>query len=349
MAEVETTPSAESASAPVDRSGTRKGDRPDVLPAWAKVDKAVLRQLSQVSDARSVLAIGGDWLAIIGAGLLCWYLWHPVLYVVTVLFIGARQHDLLVLMHDAAHYRLFRNRAVNDWAAELFLTWPFLVVNTHGYRANHWAHHRHLNTADDPDLVGKIGPGWVFPMPAWRLAVLIVTDAIGFGQPRIVPIVRRLGRAGAMPRAFKLAKLVFVVAALAIIVATGAWKPVVLFWLVPFLTWTPALLRLRALAEHYGIHEPLPVGTRSRTVLPTLLDRLFVVGHPVWYHAEHHFYPSVPLHRLADLHDHLMQREAYREKVHVTRGYLRTLWEVTTEGWAGPREPVPGMPTGYSV
>lgn len=324
-------------------------DRPEVLPEWAKVAPADLRRLSQVDDLTSMRSIAGDWGAILAAAALCSWLWHPALYVVTVLFIGARQHDLLVLMHDAAHFRLMKNRARNDWVSELFLTWPFVVVSTHGYRANHWAHHRHLNTTADPDLMGKTGPDWTFPMPSARMTQMVFTDTLGMAQIRVLPIARRMRKPEAVPERFRRAKAVWLVAMLIGISLAGIWLPVLLYWVVPFFTWTPAVLRLRAVAEHYGIHAALPVGTRSRTVLPTLLDRLFFVRHPVWFHAEHHFHPSVPLHRLAELHELLMTREAYRSRAHVTHGYLSAFREVTLEGWRGPTEPLPGAVEGHSL
>ena len=330
-------------------SKRKTGDRPEVLPAWAKVDAKVLRPLSKVSDARSALTIAGDWLSVLVVATACWHYFHWALYVLAVLFIGARQHDLLVLMHDGAHYRLFKNRKLNDWMSELFLTWPFFVVSTHGYRANHWAHHRHLNTAEDPDLVGKVGPHWTFPMPLPKLIWIIVSDSLGLAQLRTLVIIRRMHKPGATPKEFVRAKIVFCIVLLAGITLAKLWIPFLLFWLVPFLTWTPTVLRLRAVAEHYGIHAALPVGTRTRTVLPNLLDRLFFVNHAVWFHSEHHFYPSVPLHRLGELHAHLMEREEYRNRVHVSRGYWRAFWEVTREGWRGPTEPVPGALDGYSL
>ncbi len=332
------------------KSSKRKtGDRPEVLPAWAKVDAKVLRPLSKVSDVRSALTIAGDWLAILLVATLCWHYFHWALYLVAVLFIGARQHDLLVLMHDGAHYRLFTNRKLNDWMSELFLTWPFFVASTHGYRANHWAHHRHLNTADDPDLVGKVGPLWTFPMPLKKFAWMVLTDVMGLAQPRTFDIIRRLSNKGSTPKQFLWAKAAFTVALLVGVTLAELWVPFLLFWIVPFMTWTPTLLRLRAIAEHYGIHSALPVGTRTRTVLPNLFDRLFVVNHAVWFHSEHHFYPSVPLHRLAELHEHLMAREEYRERVHISRGYWRAFWEVTREGWRGPTRSIPGALDGYSL
>jgi len=325
------------------------GDRPDVRPAWSKVEPQVLRRLSKVDGRRTALAIGGTWLSILVVAAAAWHWWHPVTVLLAVLFIGARQHDLLVIMHDAAHHRLTKKRSLNDWISELFCAWPFVMVSTHGYRANHWAHHRHLNTTADPDLVGKTGPSWTFPMPARSLGWWLATDAIGLAQVRVLAIARRLRTSAPTPTAFKVGRLVFLAISAVAVTILDAWPPVLLFWVLPFCTWAPTLLRLRAIVEHYGIHADLPVGTRSRTVLPSLLDRVFIVNQPVWFHSEHHFHPSVPLHHLPELHAHLMRKRVYREHVHVTAGYARALWEVTVEGWRGPQAPVEGTVAGLSM
>ena len=49
----------------------------------------------------SLFAVALEWLAIGGAvGVLRGY-WNPALYVLTVMWVGARQHALAVLMHKA--------------------------------------------------------------------------------------------------------------------------------------------------------------------------------------------------------------------------------------------------------
>lgn len=309
-----------------------RNDRPSVLPTWAKVEPKVLRALSKVDGRRSALTIAGYWLSVVVVSAICWRFWHPALYLLTLAFIGARHHDLLVLMHDAAHFRLFKNRKRNDWLSELLLTWPFFFVSTHAYRRNHHAHHKWVNTDQDPDLVGKTGPHWTFPMSGWRMAWIALTDVMGLAQLRILAIVRRLSAADAVPRKYKIGRAVFWLVAAPVIWLTGTWELFLLFHVVPFLTFTPMFLRFRAIAEHYGIREDLPIGTRSRTTLPTLLERVFFLSQPVWFHAEHHFHPSVPLHRLNELHAHLMARPEYAARVHISHGYLSAFKECTQRG-----------------
>src|SRR5689334_13780291 len=66
-------------------------------------------------------------------------------------FIGAGQHRLATLTHEAAHYMLFRNRLLNEFVSEWFCMFP-LLGTTHRYRVQHLGHHQYPNDpVRDPD------------------------------------------------------------------------------------------------------------------------------------------------------------------------------------------------------
>ena len=92
-----------------------------------KLTREELRDLSALSPPRSTFHILAEWTLIFTAISLCQRHFSLVTYVLTVAFIGARQHALLILMHDGVHYRLFRGRRLNDWTAEVILAWPNLI------------------------------------------------------------------------------------------------------------------------------------------------------------------------------------------------------------------------------
>ena len=85
--------------------------------------------------------------AIAAAIALCSYFWHPALYLLAVMFIGSRQHALLILGHDASHYRYLRTRWQNDLFANLFLMWP-TFASVEGFRKFHGTHHQYTNLAE---------------------------------------------------------------------------------------------------------------------------------------------------------------------------------------------------------
>src|SRR5579863_1936634 len=157
-----------------------------------KLTKEELLELSTLSSLRSCFHIAAEWILILIAAHLCQRFWHPFVYLFVVAFIGARQHALLILMHEGVHYRLFRNRRLNDWTSEILLAWPNLI-SARAYRRNHFAHHRYLNTAQDPDWSRRQGDlSWVFPMRLRRLAMLILRDASGLGAIFYLMLVRTL-------------------------------------------------------------------------------------------------------------------------------------------------------------
>ena len=117
----------------------------------------VLKQLSRPQEWQTIGAIAMQWgliaLAIaVSIWSDSWFVTIPMLA-----FIATRQHALLIMMHDAAHFLISHNRAVNDTVSNLFCAFPFLVSNKR-YRINHLLHHRYVNTADDPDLNVNVHP-----------------------------------------------------------------------------------------------------------------------------------------------------------------------------------------------
>jgi fatty acid desaturase len=300
-----------------------------------RIDPAAIRRLSQLRPFISSAHIALEWALIVGAAWLCWHFWHPALYVLTVAFVGARQHALIVLAHEAAHWRLFRRRAVNDWVGELLLAWPFVVFTMQAYRRNHLPHHRHINTAEDPDWVRKQTPAWRFPMPALQLARMLLLDALGVGFVQFIVVASKLPAArdtdAPQARAFSRGRLAFLLATAIALSALHAWKQYLLFWVVPYVTWMQFCFHVRSIAEHFAMRGASGVYAQTRTVLPTWFDRVFILPKNANYHLEHHLFPSVPFYRLPELHRLLMEQPSYRDSAHITRGYLGVLRECTQQ------------------
>ena len=80
---------------------------PERLPA------AKIKELSALEPARALQATAGEWVSIAAVIALCSAFWHPALYVIAVMLIGARQHALIILGHDASHYRYLPTRWQN--------------------------------------------------------------------------------------------------------------------------------------------------------------------------------------------------------------------------------------------
>jgi len=303
----------------------RFGDAGVNIPV--KLTKEELTDLSTVRPLIACVHVAAEWALIAATIYLCQRFWHPMLYVFAVVFIASRQHALLVLMHDGVHYRLLPNRRLNDWLSEVVLAWPHLV-SARQYRKNHFAHHRHLNTAQDPDLKRRAGdPVWVFPQAAPVLAKTLFRDATGLNAPALLKLAASVSTIDSLPMGFLAVRYGFYAAVLGIIIYAGALEGFALYWLVPMFTWLVFIMRIRSIAEHHAIEGGDSAYPVIRTTQATWLERIFLAPKNVNYHIEHHFFPSVPFYRLPQLHAILMSKPGFREGAHMTPTYWGVLEE----------------------
>jgi fatty acid desaturase len=101
------------------------------------------------------------------------WVWNIPVVIVAIVLIGAGQHQLTVLAHEASHHTLFRNRWLNELVSDWFCMFPMLST-THHYRLHHLAHHQFVNDYErDPNVPQVMVNGhWThFPMTRpqfWR-------------------------------------------------------------------------------------------------------------------------------------------------------------------------------------
>lgn len=285
-------------------------------------DPKLIKSLSVLRPWRSGVALAFDWLVIAAAIAASRQLPGIWIYLVSVAVIAGRMHALGVLMHEAAHYRIVKNRRLNDWVGDVFIAWPILST-VQSYRRNHLAHHQHTNTEADPDWSAKLGDGaFMFPLQAWRLALQLGGYLIAINTVReLRQILPRLNRNNMASRLYRTVRCGFYLTLFVVFTVTGTWRLVLLYWLVPFFTLLFMFLYVRGVAEHFGGLNYEGETGGIRTVLPHLWERLFFAPHHINFHIEHHLYPSVPFYNLPKLHAALMKDGSYRSQAHVTRGY----------------------------
>jgi len=301
---------------------------PERLPA------AQIKELSTLEPARALAATAEEWAGIAAAIALCWYFWHPILYVVAVVFIGSRQHALLIMGHDASHYRYLPTRWQNELFANLFLMWP-TFASIEGFRKFHSTHHQYTNLPDDGnrhiwythDAAGELAPDWQFPKSRTGLALLLLRRAAFVTG--LLWIVRGLVGSTLIPSPgwMRAARFGFYASIATALTYFGWWYAFLLYWIVPYCTWHIAAQYIRLICEHSAVESDEEEYSITRTTIPTWLESMLILPRNVGFHLEHHWYPSVPFYRLPELHAALMERQGFRQHAVVRQSVLTSLGE----------------------
>ena len=281
----------------------------------------LVQRLSRISPWRSAWSVLQEFLAIgvlVAAALHSWTWWTVV---PCVILIGTRQHALFVLAHEAAHYRLFEGRGLNDLAGRLCATLQGLSMRT--YRVIHRLHHNNLYTELDPDtaLHGGYPRGKAYlvkkllkdlsGLTAWKTYAYFLGGAPALNTQTNVA-VRPLGDTSSKlrdeARHDRDAVILFHIGSLIFFAWTGFLLQYMVLWILPLVTVVQAILRLRAIAEHGATTDFSSPLTAARTnLVPAWLGWL-IFPHHVNYHIEHHLYASVPQYHLPELHRELASR-----------------------------------------
>jgi fatty acid desaturase len=312
----------------------KRGDESEMSSPLA-IGKSELKELSKVNPYLGAAHILMEWFLVVAAIWMCERSWNLPLYVATVVWIGSRQHALMILMHDGVHYRLFHSRWVNEWVSEVLLAWPVLI-SARAYRRNHFAHHRYLNTEHDPDWARRQGDSaWVFPKRPGELLGLMMRDLSGLGAIGLIRLIGRLlSKDTGVSKQFVFLRYGFYFVLLGIVLWLSAGKLIMMYWFVPLFTWLIFIFRIRSIAEHSSIWGRNVFFSQTRTTVPSILQRVFVAPKNVSYHIEHHLYPSVPFYRLPKLHALLSLSPEFK-KAQVTQGYLGVFKECITDAKRG--------------
>ncbi|WP_372716883.1 fatty acid desaturase family protein [Novipirellula sp.] len=279
-----------------------------------------LKTLSKVNTVKGLLAVCADWAVISVAIYLAISIPHPLVCLVAMTAIATRQHALLIIMHDASHFRLVSTKTVNDIISNCMLAYPMLI-RTDSYRRNHLAHHRHTNTDDDPDWVRKSGHSeWEFPKTRGELLAMLTRDLLGGGFISSLRAVHSLGakrdsQRGTIDRGM----LAFWGIIGGALLVTGTWTYAFLLWFIPAWTILPVILRTRSIAEHFGLANTHELNA-SRNYHCNWIETAIFAPHNVSYHLDHHLFPSVPFYNLPQLHSRLMEQKLYAEHSHQSDG-----------------------------
>ena len=289
------------------------------------LDPAVVKELSTISPWRAPVQIALEWLGIAAMIALCETIRHPLLYVAAVIWIGARQNGLAVMMHEAVHFRLLPNRKWNDWVGEILLAWPILVT-VHSFRQTHFAHHRHVNKPEDPDWQRKQEELFEYPKSGWDMIFITLKYWLGYYAIKQLAAVNQ---GVEIPTRLKLLRLSFYLAVVIASIVFGFWLGLLIYWMVPLFTYFLWIIYVRGVAEHFGgIEHHDDLLRMTRHIEANWFERLLIAPNYIHVHIGHHLYPSVPFYNLARLQRLLMQNPEYASRAHVTHGYIAFLMEL---------------------
>lgn len=300
------------------------------------VPPSEVRRLSAIEPRRALRAIAEEWAVILST--VAFAVWADAWAVslAAIALIGARQHALLVIAHDASHFRLLAHRTLNDGVGNVFLAWP-MFVSVEGFRHFHGDHHRYLQQEGDGNRVlwgthdaGELVPEWRYPKSRAGIAVKVLRRAAFLTG--LYWMARGLlgGFMFGAPRRAQVMRVGLAVAVAAGLTAVSGWKEFALYWVVPYCTWHVAAQYLRLICEHSAVSSADPRFADTRSTIPGWVGRLLVLPRNIGYHQAHHWFPSVPFYHLPELHARLEEHPDFREHARVSRSIAASLREVAS-------------------
>jgi fatty acid desaturase len=289
------------------------------------LDRATVLALSRRSDARGLaqLALHLGVLALTSGAIASsrgtlWLAPAIVLHGIVLDF-------LFCALHETVHRTAFASRRLNDTVA--WITGALLLLPAGYFRLFHFAHHRFTqDPARDPELLTPKPTSlasylwFVSGLPNWRARLKGTLRHALTGrvrEPFVPPAQHR-----AVVRGARLVWTLYLVV-LAVSLVLGR-ADALYYWILPALAGQP-FLRLFLHAEHTGCAHNDDMFANTRTTETNALVRRLTWDMP--YHVEHHAYPSVPFHALAQVHALIRDRIEVRAPGYLAlhRAFLRAL------------------------
>jgi fatty acid desaturase len=299
-----------------------------------------LREFSRVNPWQTICALSVDWFLICAGFALAIEAPHPLIWIFCFLLIARAQLALAIMMHDAAHKRLFSSVQLNDFTGQWLCAAP-LLFSMFSYRTLHLKHHQDPLVETDPDI-SLIGG---YPISRKSFTRKLLRDALGISYFKFIRYFIHMARrtkshpststpeAGAKRAREKvpLRQIIFsilIMNALIFAAVAASGHPVYYFslWLLPAVTALQVLLRIRGIAEHAGYQPNENQMLNARTVKSSWQTLIFAPHH-VNYHIEHHIYPSIPHYHLSKVHK-IMDERGVLPEANVYPGYGKVIREI---------------------
>ncbi|MGI9286170.1 MAG: fatty acid desaturase family protein [Pseudomonadales bacterium] len=291
------------------------------------LNKDEVRQFAAKSDAHALWLLVANWTLIFAILFFVDSWTNPVTIVVALVLLAGRQLGLAVITHECGHNTFFNSRSLNRFCGQFLAANP-TFQDMHQYASGHSVHHRLVGTVDDPDR----GNYQAYPVSGTSFKRKMIRDLSGqtglklirivFAQARGVFSSDRQTREKSWPYMQQIAANLILAVVLGVLFTPWIY----LLWIGAFMTTFMAIIRIRQVAEHAHVPNPLDTDPRqnTRTTIASWWERVCFAPNHVNYHLEHHIMASTPCYRLRALHELLKSRGAYAD-TRIFHGYREVL------------------------
>lgn len=310
---------------------------PDVLPtdrlnASGVPVPALRAELRRIPTARNIVSIVGVWaqvVAVIGGAI---WLSHPLAWAAAFVLMGRNYALMAILGHEAGHRMLLPRRKANDFVGRWLAFYPsFTAYDV--YRRVHAAHHREEFGPLEPDMNFYSG----YPVGWSSMRRKFTRDIVGItGLKNLKGVFDALGSPTARPVALRIVATQIVI--LATFTLIGRPELYLFLWLLPWLTVWKVLNRLRAIAEHGGMHKSNDRRETTHHVHQSWTPRFWFAPFNTGWHLAHHVDSGIPFRNLPKLQREL-EASGHVPGELVWPSY-RALWRAMAVG----RPPVGALP-----
>ena len=298
------------------------------------------KELTQKNDWRAAFEVLHTWAWIAATFAVVYFYPHPLVILMALFVMGGRQLACSIIMHDAGHFALFKNKTINDFVGR-WLGSYMILNDMFKYRTYHLEHHLTTGTAEDPDISLTQGyPTTVASMfrklfrdlsgaTGIKAQLGMLYMQLGYLKYSLSKDIKKLSQKdrtwGEFFRtAFKnlsgpiLAQLI-----LFGVLSFFASPWLYLLWIGALLTTFNFSIRIRAMAEHSMVEDTEDTLRNTRTTYANWFEKILFAPHYVNYHVEHHLLMSAPPYNLPKMHQLLKERGFYKE------GLLeQSYWEI---------------------
>jgi fatty acid desaturase len=259
-----------------------------------------------------------------------WWVYIPV-----ILFISARQYALGIMLHDAQHTLLHRDKSINQMLGKWLLAAPLGAAFVESQKS-HLDHHLHFGSVErDPDYAIYCFGDPSRKQTISQIARMIVSKLNG---EKILYLAKRVadgdGRTGSPDKPSLPIRLIGSVRRLWTVIVVQAlifgaltylfgWYGYFALWFFPLASLAALYNDFRIFCEHSLIgRDSSNTDDRMVTFVSNPIERFFVAPNHMNYHAEHHFFPYVPHRNLPALREAIRQCPEWNDRIEWRSSYF---------------------------